>query len=107
MIVIPRSLIVNIREDINRIARACSTNDNIIRNYRRNILQFLDMIVHDIMNGNINDNTIDELRNIRNGVASFQNYCLNNYDNHIIINTFSQLARNNIDRMITLVQKAN
>lgn len=100
----PRSLYNNIRDGINRIATACDINDNMIQNYRRNILRNLSIIVTNILNNNTDDNTVNNLNNIRDNVGEFRNYCLDNYNNYIIINTFSQLARDNINRMISLVQ---
>ena len=98
------SLYRNIRDQINRVAMACNANDNVILDHKENILDSLEMIVNNILNNNIDDNTINDLNNIRDTVGELRNYCLDNYNNYIIINTFSQLARDNINRMISLVQ---
>ncbi len=102
----PRSLYYNIRDQINRVAMACNMHDNIICDYKGNILYNLRIIRNNILNDNIDNNTIDNLNSIRDEVLAFRNYCLDNYNKPIIINTFSQFACNNINRMIALVQNA-
>lgn len=99
----PRSLYYNIRDQINRVAMACNMHDNIILDYKGNILYNLRRIKNNILNNNTDNNTIDDLNSIRDEVLAFRNYCLDNYNNPIIINIFSRFACNNINRMIALV----